>query len=56
MSDKKYIIVHSSLGLDNLEDQVNELVKQGYVPVGGVFPTSFNYGQPGGYSQAMYKA
>ena len=55
MSDKNYIILQSSLGLDNLEDQVNEMITKGFVPVGGVFPTSFNYGQPGGYSQAMFR-
>lgn len=53
MSD--YKIVDSSLGLDHLMDCVNEFVKQGYVPVGGVFPVTFNYGQPSSFAQAVFK-
>ena len=52
----QYEIVYSSLGLDNLQDQVNDMIKKGYVPVGGLIATSFNYGQPSAYAQAMFKA
>lgn len=53
MSD--YKIVDSSIGLDHLQDCVNQFVKEGYVPIGGVFPTSFNYGQPSSFAQAMFR-
>ncbi len=56
MSQAHYEIVYSSLGLDNLRDQVNYLIKQGYVPVGGPIATSFNINQPVAYAQAMFKA
>jgi len=52
---QQYEIVHSSIGLDNLQAQVNDMIKQGYVPVGGPFATSFNYSQPSGYAQAVFK-
>ena len=53
MSTEKYIIVHSTLGLDHLSDCVNDEMRKGYVPLGGMIATSFNFGQPSSYAQAM---
>ena len=55
MSQAQYKLIYTSLGLEHLEECVNELVANGFVPVGGVTATSFNYGQPSAYAQAMFK-
>lgn len=48
---KQYIIVEGTL--EDLEARVNDKIKLGYFPIGGITAKSFNYGQPFSFIQAM---
>lgn len=54
-TDKSYTIVCSYYGIQELIDNVNELIKQGWKPLGGVL-TVMEWGRPqASFFQAMEK-
>lgn len=42
----RYIIVKTSIGIGDLEEKVNQKIKEGYLPIGTIGIGKYSYFQP----------